>query len=423
MRLLNMSTFLLLMFFIGLPVTQALAQFEDEEDEFKEEKKVENCVPKNLSTPYDSLANKKLEDDIRLIYNFGYEYYKNKNYKEALPYLWTVFLKDSSKRARSSIRKIADIYFRQGMADSTIIACYRGLERFPDIMILHHYAGILEEKSGKFRCAIPHYEKLIEKDSTNINYLKKLAFLYYKDDNENAIKIQERVVKLAPDNSEERDMLAELIDYFLGAGESLSNRREIYNKNPDNVEYALDYAKAAVQNGEYKEALKPLNLVISKKPTDKDYLLRVEVYENLEQYSNAISDLKQVLKLKPKNADIMLRIANNYKQMNAFSKAKYWIGKALSAKPGYGKAYIVWGELIEASVPYCQSVKKGKRKYEDKLVYLEAYKIYERAKKDPSFRSKAKTKQSYLKNLIPTEEDKFMHKGEKISSSCYDWLK
>ena len=411
-----------LLFLTSLFVSQALAQFE-EDDEFQEEKAEENCIPENLTTPYDSVANKELQDDIRLVFNFGYEYYKNKNYKAALPYLWTVFIKDSSKYARSSIRKIAEIYFREGKADSTLIACYRGLKRYPEIMILHHYAGLLEEKSGKFRCAIPHYEKLVEKDSTNINYLKKLAFLYYKDDNEKAIKIQEKVVALAPNDAEQRDMLAELIDYFLGAGESLTNRKEIYLNNPDNVEYARDYAIAAVQNGKYEEALKPLALVLSKKPTDKDYLLRVEAYENLEQNAKAIADLKEVLKLKPDNADIMLRIANNYKLLNSFSKAKYWIGKALSVKAGYGKAYIVWGELIEASVPYCQDQKKGKRKYEDKLVYLEAYKIYEKAKRDPAYRSKAKTKQSYLQNLIPTEEDKFMHKGEKIKSSCYKWLK
>jgi len=419
-QLLKMLTVSVLLIAVtNLPL---LAQFEDEEDEYLQETSEDVCIPDTLLTAYDSVATKELTQDIRLLYNFGYEYYKNKTYKDALPYLWTVFIKDNDKYARSSIRKIAEIYFNQQMVDSTLLACYRGLERFPDIVRLHHYAGLLQNKVGKFRCAMPHYEKLIEKDSTNISYLKTLAFLYFKDGNERALTLQKRVVELAPDNAEEKDLLAEYSDHMLGKGASLKLREENYKNNPDNLEYAWEYGDAAVEAGEYEKAIEPLLKVVREKPTTKAYMRLALAYENLNRRKSAIEGYKEILKLTPKSADVMLMVAENYKFENNFSSSKFWINKTLNVKPNYGKAYILWGELIEATVSYCQK-KRGSEKYEDKLVYEKAYGIYAKAKRDPAYRAMAKNKQNYLIPLMPTDEDRFMHKNAKIKSSCYKWLK
>lgn len=189
----------MLMLVLGLfSFSVVYAQFEDELLG-EEEKEEIVCVPENLETSWDSLAHKESDQDIRLLYNFGYEYYKNKSYKEALPYLWEVYLKDQGKYARNALRKIAEIYFNQSMVDSTLLVCYRGLKRFPKEIRLHHYAGLLQNRLGKFRCAIPHYEQLVAKESTNFNYVKTLAFLYFKDDNEKCIDMQQIVVKLMPE--------------------------------------------------------------------------------------------------------------------------------------------------------------------------------------------------------------------------------
>ncbi|MCD4691494.1 MAG: hypothetical protein K8R79_01160, partial [Calditrichales bacterium] len=123
----------------------AIAQEEDEFDEEMETVEEGDCIPESLQTVYDIRALKD-SSNIRMIYNFGYEYYKNKSYDEALPYLWTVFIKGEEKYARGSIRRIADIYFNQGKVDSTLLACYRGLERYPEVITLHHFAGILQNK-------------------------------------------------------------------------------------------------------------------------------------------------------------------------------------------------------------------------------------------------------------------------------------
>ncbi len=413
----------LVLFIVFLMFSSTFAQDEILTEEQPEDSVQTGCIPKNLTTPWDSLAKKPLNQDIRLVFNFGYEYYKNQSYKDALPYLWNVFLHDSSKYAKAAVRRLADIYFLQGNVDSTLIVCYRGLKMFPEMLRLHYYAGTLQNRLGKFRCAIPHFEELVKKDSTNIDYIKTLAFLYFKDNDERAVKMQEKVVQLAPKNIEENERLAQFVAYFYGEGADLKYRRDTWKKEPNNMALALKYAQVAVKSGNYKEALKPLDVIIKKQPTKKSLLLRAEAYENLNDYGKAISDYKKILKIIPKDADIMLKIADNYRMENYYAKAKYWVSRALRAKPGYGLAYITMGSIYESAVPYCQEQTKRKEtSYEDKLVYQKAFYEYIKAAKDPAFRDMARKKKEIIKPFIPTKEDQFMHKKDRIKSPCYQWI-
>ncbi len=418
-----MKSFKYLVLLLLLSFSFLFAQFEDDLPDGDEQKE-EVCIPENLLTGWDSLATVKMDQPIGLLYNYGYEYYKNKSYDEAMPYLWKVYLHGPDRYARNAVRKITTIYFQKGMVDSTLIACYRGLEKFPTEKILHHYAGLLQNKLGRFRCAIPHYEALVAADSTNKDYIKTLAKLYFKNEDEKSIDAQEKVVTLNPENAEEKNTLAIYVSHFHGEGADLEYRKKAYDQDPSNIGFAFSYANALVQAGKFKEALVPLNKVIEKKPTAKVYLFRAEAYENLNKNRNAINDYKAVLKLEPNNVGVMLRIAENYRSSNAFASARTWIYKTLRKKPGYGQAYISMGEIYEAAVSYCMEKRGGKTKYEDKLVYLKAAKEYKKAQKDPAFKSKAKIKYRNIVPFLPTKEDKFMHKNAKIKSSCYtSWIK
>ncbi len=417
----NLLWFLLLLFVI---VSQAVAQDDldllDEEEGVKEDVV---CIPENLAVYYDKYAGEEgAETHVRQWYSFGSEHFKNKNYKEALPYLWKVFLNDNGKRGGLAIGKIAESYYKQNMVDSTLIACYKGFEKFADQQKLHYYAGFLQKELGKSTCAIPHYEALVAKNPKSQAYLSTLAFLYYKaKDCENAIKTQLKVTELFPDDAKAQATLA---DYMSGCGESPKEAyKTAWLKDKSNVDAARNYARVAVDEGDYQEALEPLDTAITKDAKVSDYKLRASAYENLSQNSNAIKDLNSWLTLEPDNADIMLSIAVNYSASNKFSKANSWIKKAINKKPGYGKPYIVRGEMYEAMVANCQNKESGKSADLDaKLVYEEAQKVYAQAKKDVAYKGKAKTKISNLNSFIRTAEDHFMDANAKIKSSCYSFL-
>ncbi len=404
----------------------AVAQIEDDFPILEETTETEiNCIPESLVTPYDAFYDPDLpETEIRKWYSFGSEYYKVENYKDALPYLWKVFVNDSGKYASLAIRKITQAYFQLQKADSTLLAAYIGLKKFPDHANLHYYAGYLQDNLGRYKCAIPHYEALVAEEPEQESYLEKLAFLYFKDENEKAIDIQERLVKLHPDNSEYQNTLAQYMDYFLGPGGALEARKKAYENEPENLEFALRYGKAAYDAGEYRAALVPLSAALKIDPKNAEALeYRAMCYEALEQYEKAIEDYKGIVNLQTDKAKIMCAIATDYKNRNQFSSGRYWVQRALNIHPGYGLAYITMAEIYEASVTYCQDQEKRGRKYDDGLVYEMAYREYQKAANDLNYKGIATKRMNSLTPVLPTQEEVFMNQNRKtLKIDCYNWI-
>jgi tetratricopeptide (TPR) repeat protein len=413
----------LIIFLLG--TTTSYAQFDD--DEFDVDTEEIECVPESLNTVYDKYDFKDVTfDNIRQWYSFGSEYYKNKNYKSALPYLWKVFINDSTKYARNAVRKMADSYFQLQQADSTLIVCYRGLAVFPDHAILHYFAGFIQDNLGKVECAIPHYEAMVKDNPEKPEYLEKLAFLYYKREDEKAIQIQTKLVDLEPTNSKYANDLALYSEYFYGAGGGLEAFKKAWENDPENLEFAFKYGKAAYDAGEYKAALTPLNAVIKKNPNHTEaHQLIAMCDESLENYNEAIVEYKKILQIDAENAQIMCAIASDYRNMNQFSNAQYWVNKALKAKPGFGLAHMIMAEVYESAVPYCQNKGNRKRKYDDGLVYEMAKKEYEKALSDPNYKADARRRINSLRPYLPTKEEKFMNQNRKnLKDSCYtSWIK
>jgi tetratricopeptide (TPR) repeat protein len=408
---------IILAFFVDYSFGQDLLLGEDEQESTEES----NCIPTDLSVSYDVYAGTISDPlEVKKLYSFGSEYHKNKNYASAIPLLWKVFLNDSDRTGNLSIGKIAESYFYEKKIDSTLIACYRGLEKYPqeDNQKLHYYAGYLQKELGKSACAIPHYDAMVAKNPDNVPYLTTLAFLLYKVKDSRSIEVQRKVVELSPDDPKVQEALATYMQAF---GESPRLAwKEAWEKDNSNQNAALNYGRFSIEEGFYKDAISPLSSLIAAKPSDKDgYRYRAISYENLGQNSNAIKDLEAWLKLDPDNVDIMLYIASNYSVNKRFSTANDWINRAINKKPGYGKPFIVRGEMYEAMVAACQG---DKTKLEDKIVYEEAIAVYEMAKRDPGFISIASTKINNLMSFIRTPDERFMEPNANVENPCYEFL-
>ena len=423
-----MKKYLMLLLVMTLIIgsgSTARAQIEEDEFGVVQEEEI-SCAPDSLDTVYDSKDYGEVDSEmIRQWYSFGSEYYKNKNYKAALPYLWKVFISDSAKYGRNAIRKIADSYFKMQKADSTFIACYRGLVRYPDHVVLHYFVGFLQDNLGNVACAIPHYEALLRDNPEKEEYMEKLAFLYYKRKDEKAIEVQKKLSTLYPENSKYANDLAIFTEHFYGKGSGLEAYKQAWENDPENMDLALKYGESCHQNGNYVEALIPLNKVIAKDPANVKSLRLIALCdESLEKYSPAIEEYKKILQAEPNDVDIMCAIAVDYKILNQFSNGRYWVNKALSVKPGYGKAYIVMAQIYESSVIFCQDKSDRKRKYDDGLVYELAMDEYRKAMNDSNFKSDARRNMNNLKPYLPTDEEKFMNQNRKtLKEPCYtSWI-
>jgi len=422
--LLIILNFLIVIF---LNSTILFAQIDDDDFNIENVEEEQVCAPESILTVYDGYDFTNVSfDDVRQWYSFGSEYHKNKNYKSALPYLWKVFLNDSDRYGRNAVRKIADSYFQMQQADSTLLVCYRGLEIFPDNIILHYYAGFIQDNLGRVECAIPHYEAMVAENPEKTEYLEKLAFLYYKVENEKAIEIQNRLVNLEPTNSKYANDLALYSEYFYGAGGGLDAYKKAWENDPQNMEFAFKYGKAAYNAGEYKAALTPLLAVLKINPDHKEaHELIAMCDESLQRYDEAIAEYKQILEKDPNNADAMCAIASDYRNLNQFSNAQYWVNRALRAKPGFGLAHMIMAEIYETAVPYCQNTNNRKRKYDDGLVYQLAKQEYEKAMQDINYKADASRRINSLKPYLPTEEELFMNQNrQNLKDPCYtSWIK
>lgn len=389
--------------------TYGFAQFED--DEFLELKEPVVCIPDTLQTTYDQYKQTDLsETDLKMWYSYGSEYYKQKEYKAALPYLWKVFVNDTSKMGQYAIRKIADAYFQLQYSDSTLLACYRGLERYTDLTTLHYYAGILLINLGKNECAIPHYEFLVERYPNEESYLDKLGNLYSQMRDERAIEIFKRLVEINPENPMYQTQYVSVLEQF--DYDPLDQLRSAFEKNPENKTITLQLAKAEMDAGNYQNAADKYTILLKSDPQHKKLLsLRAKAYEGLSNYTSAINDYKTILKTVPGDLEAMCAIATDYKFMNKFAEGQYWVKKALATNIKSGLPHIVMAEIYEASVLYSQQVENRGRKIDDGLVYERAIAEYEKASKDPAYTAYANQRIKLLEPLKPTQEELFFAQG------------
>ncbi|MEJ2544773.1 MAG: hypothetical protein P8Y99_11970 [Calditrichaceae bacterium] len=397
------------------------AQFED--DEFLELKEPVVCIPDTLQTVYDQYKQTDLsETNLKMWYSFGSEYFKQNEYKSALPYLWKVFVNDSGKMGQYAIRKIADAYFYSQYSDSTLLACYRGLEHYPELTNLHYYAGILQMNRGQEECALPHYEFLVERYPDNESYLDKLAYIYFGLEDERAIEIQKHLVEVNPANPEYHKRLVAYIKHF--DYDPLLELRTAFKNNSDDVKILHMLLQAELDAGNYQQAVDEATIWLNKDLEQKAILkLRAQAYEGLTNYSFAINDYKTILQINPNNIEAMCAIATDYKFMNKFDNGKNWVKKALATNTKSGLPHIVMAEIYEAAVPYSQQVENRNRKIDDGLVYELAIKEYEKASKDPAYTAYAKQRIKLLEPLKPTQEELFFAQGNTtITRESYTWI-
>ncbi|GAB4340725.1 MAG: hypothetical protein Kow0037_26750 [Calditrichia bacterium] len=414
---------LIVTLFFGLSTT--FAQMDELEELESEQAPKVKCVPDSFTTIYDSWVQEDLDpQQVNIWYSLAKEEYKYKNYKRALPYYWKVLVNDKQKKfAKFVYSKLADCYYNLNQPDSVFLVVYRGLEEYPDNSYLHYWGGLVHDRLGHTECAIPHYEALTKADPKNKVYWSKLAFLYYKTENNAAIQAQQKVVELDPSDVEASRLLAEIMDHF--GEDPLKARKATFEKDTTNIENALRYAKAAFERGLYKDAIRPYKIVNKMDPknlTALEFLGRC--YEGLGELQTAVKYYKDILSIDPKNINVMCLLASAYGRLHQFSTARSYVYKAIRLDASNGLPHMVMGEIYENAIQYCSEQRKeNKLTYDDKLVYKMAQDEYRKAAKDPNYKNDAARRAGQLESLVPTKSDYFMQKNRtKTKEPCYSWI-
>lgn len=398
------------------------------------------CAPTTQQTTISPEQQKAKQDSIMKVYIFeidkawstGYEYYKPKIYDRTIKPFWRVIELDTINRYKDVYALLSDSYFKLGKPDSAQMVLEMGLEKYPDNVGLRRNLAYILAGREQIEDAITEYEKVVAQDAEQVNDWKQLGNLYLRNDQiDEAVQAYQKIVALDPSDQDAQKTLGQLL---MGTGDeeaAIQALVKALEQDPQNTQLMFDIGKSYSNRGEFEQATKYLRQYLAKKP--QDYIAMEYLGNSLfgaENYREAITVYKAIVDANPDNKKVYTDIANCYKELKQFQTARNYVYSATKVDRNYGLAYIVLGEIYEATVDDCmkQTAKKSP-KFDDKLVFKEAYRQYELATKDLQFKDTAVRKMSYLKDFLPSKEDEFFNKNRrqpdgkyKITESCYLWI-
>ncbi len=379
---------------------------------------------------------------LRELYSLFSEYYKNKDYKSALPYGWDVIQQDPKMFAKWIYYKMEDaLWYLHDSSDlapeelasinDTILFLYdTAIENYPDdkAFFQQRKAFVLETwHNADTDRLIAEYEKAAEMNpNMSSYYYNRLGQLYLKkgeDDAEfkqKAIDLYMMLSDKEPDNPQWPEVLANNVE---NQGELVEILKKQWDKESENQEKAYKYADMAQRNNMYQESIKPLEFLVAQNPDGVNYWTKLaNAYQKTDDLNKAEDAYKKLIQIEPKNKNHYLNLGIIYDSKGQASAARTQYLKASDVGNGWGLPIYYEGLLYEKAARGC-----GEFNFEAKLVYQLAVDTYRRAASmDPTV-TQARERANALSGSVPSQEDYFFHKYKSgdsipITGNCYGWI-
>jgi len=394
-----------------------------------------------ISAFYKADLNAQVPDSLKKTYSLFSEYHKNKDYHSALPYGWDIikyapeafskwvfykmeeclwYLHDSANVSEQELKSINDtiLYFY----DQAIK--YRsedkGYFQARKAFVAETWVNLPVEE------VIKMYELAFEwKPDLSNYYYHRLGQLYkanMNDDNDYKLKALDLYSFLSerePDNIQWSQELETLVDNI---DELIVITRKTWEANKDDLSRAWKYASTAIRARDFKEAIIPLEFLVSKSPETINYWNQLATaYQKTDRLNDAEKAFKKLIELEPDKKEHYLNLGLVYKEQNKYSAARTEFQKANDKGGGWALAVYYEGLLYESSARACEF------NFETKLVYLLAQNTYRRAYNMDNSLTDALERVNALFSSVPTKEDYFfrgLKSGQtlQITGSCFGWI-
>ena len=377
-------------------------------------------------------------------YSQLYEYWKNGMYRDALEPGHNVIEIDSSYT--NAYFYLADCYVKLKEFDNAQTIYEAGLRIDPENKYFHQGLAWVLLTKGLEEEAISEYEIVVHQFPEESSHHLILAKLYINQGNEEgAAREFERAVDVdlktreqwiverdtilsekGPEDQQVKECTTKIEETETQIRESLSTLEILYRRNDmglNLVDVYFDYLKIdsldtqAMLNlgkqyyelGENEKGEEILMKLIEMDPDNIDaHKFLGGCCVNLKKNAEAITAYKKVVELDPENKRGWTDLASTYNEIGQLDEAERSVKKALRLDPDYGYAHVVYGEIYEArGEPLIEDEKSIP--IEGKLIFLQAWREYDKARKDPEWHNHANIKIEYLNNFIPTAQDTFFH--------------
>ena len=409
---------------VGLILILVLGATATVEDSFAQRKKKKG---KNNSEVDAEAARKKYEFELLKSWSFGFENYKNKQYDSSKKHFWNVAKLDTiNKFGAKTYRYLGNSYLNGGDPDSAQVIFELGAEKYPEYTYLHQMLGYLLSNRGLTEEAVERYKKVVEQKPESVDDWNQLASLYVKlEQDQDAIAAYDKILALEPDNMDALQKKTALIGRSGDIEALIAENEKIRELDPQNSQVRFDLGRLYFEQVEdFEKSIERFQEFLSAVPNDIAAMQYVgNAYRRLDKSNNAITQFKAILQVQPENKKVMAEISRCYKDLGRFVRARSYARKVLAIDKAYGMGWIALGEAYEASAERCINQKDSKVGFNDKLVYELASVQYKKALADLEFRQDAERHLSFLQGVLPTQEDRFMHKNqEKATGECYKWI-
>ena len=402
------------------------------------------------------------EDSVLCVQNLSLyiEFYKQKNYSDAMAG-WRWVFNNCPKSSKKMYANGARIYKRliKKEKDANVKA------KLVDTLLMIYDQRIVNFKQEGFVLGLKGVDILqYRKDKLEeaYNVLTRSVELQAKKSKAGAVTgyFQSAIKMLDAEKIEKSkvieiyDVSITIIEYQIGKlqGDKLAKKRNFYEIARDNVNILFEpvascddlkkiYGAQFESKKEDAEWLKRAAGLMNKKDcTDDPLFARIaETLHNLEpsavsaynmgkmmidkkSFSKATTFLKQAIELQEdplKKADYNYMMGKHYfRNLKQFSAARGYARKAASLRSGWGKPYLLIGDLYSASAKDC-----GENDFEKGAVYWVAVDKYIRAKAiDRSIAEEANKKIATWSKYFPTKKDAFFYnytEGKSYTVGCW----
>lgn len=385
---------------------------------------IPELTPEQIAARQDSIA-KANEQELKKWRMFAYDKVKEKNWLEAREYFWKVVSLDV-RHEYNDWARIYQTYTETGDIDSAQTVLRKGLEYFPNDPFLNATYGFYLKAQGQYESALGHYETAIQAEPDNLDYLKKKAeLLETLGRGEEAIAVYEKILALDQKDQESKDRYTSLLKQYRDPEEYIRSLEQDVQTNPEDINKQLELVAAYSDQGLNEKVIQQAEKIITLDSTNLEaYHYKATAQENLNKLKDAIATYKALIAIALDNAEAMLRIADDSRLLGNFATARTWVLKARNAGGNSPAADFILAQVYESAGDKCS---EGRGiEFDDKLVYVIAYGLYQKAAAGNDFTVKdnAARRVAYMEQFVPQYSDYFMNKSKKMPvTSCYSWIK
>ena len=302
----------------------------------------------------------------------------------------------------------------------------KGLQTLPGNIDLRKRLAYSYKKQEKLDRYFIELEKIMDMAPEDSQNMIELFKVYGKNNRyEDQIDVLRLLLEKAPNNEIYQGEMKIALEKV--GEDPLEYIRELFERNPENTAYGLDFADRLISANRPEEAVNVLKKVIRFDRNSKiAYRKLAQAYYEIDDLENASIIYEDLLKLDSRDLHIIVQASKVYIELQKFRKALLWADKAIQVSKSSGQGFGQKGNVYYKAFQSCRSTDITN---DDRIVASLAYKYFQLAEGNNYKHYSGSAAWLKENETLFSRSNWFMMDQEKKNrgyilpeSNCYDWV-